>query len=340
MSVGETELTFIRCHACRSLVPSVASRCRMCGSELESVGTTQNLEETDTNGKSKSRVRQKSVSITQGQLEELRQQFEEPEEEEIPKEAAAEPVREHAEEVHQNEGDGFGAREQASAVEDATPRKRKRRRRRKKKDRVAESFETAESVSENVPEQVEDKVAGVIEEEDLGSSEPIEEQVDKNEFVSNALEKEPMENIESEISPPKSRSQKRESKRSNAKAESVVTESGTLVGWFVSYGEDERGVSRELRTGKFFLGGERLRESDLVIEDVGLSTPHCLVRISADDGLQIQDLMSEQGTFLRRANEKTYQRIEEAVAVENGDWLRLGDYEVMICLVPGAARSV
>jgi hypothetical protein len=35
-SVSSTGLTFVRCPACRSLVPAVSSRCRMCGSQLKS----------------------------------------------------------------------------------------------------------------------------------------------------------------------------------------------------------------------------------------------------------------------------------------------------------------
>ncbi len=35
MSTDSTELTFVRCPSCRSLVPAVSTRCRMCGATLE-----------------------------------------------------------------------------------------------------------------------------------------------------------------------------------------------------------------------------------------------------------------------------------------------------------------
>lgn len=35
MATDSTELTFVRCPSCRSLVPAVSTRCRMCGASLE-----------------------------------------------------------------------------------------------------------------------------------------------------------------------------------------------------------------------------------------------------------------------------------------------------------------
>ena len=37
MATDSTELTFVRCPSCRSLVPAVSTRCRMCGAGLEGV---------------------------------------------------------------------------------------------------------------------------------------------------------------------------------------------------------------------------------------------------------------------------------------------------------------
>lgn len=38
MSTDSTELTFVRCPSCRSLVPAVSTRCRMCGSGIDTQG--------------------------------------------------------------------------------------------------------------------------------------------------------------------------------------------------------------------------------------------------------------------------------------------------------------
>lgn len=38
MSTDSTELTFVRCPSCRSLVPAVSTRCRMCGSAIDAQG--------------------------------------------------------------------------------------------------------------------------------------------------------------------------------------------------------------------------------------------------------------------------------------------------------------
>jgi len=108
---------------------------------------------------------------------------------------------------------------------------------------------------------------------------------------------------------------------------------GGLVGWFVSYAGDEGGKATEIRAGRFFICGEKLKETDLVLADTSLSTPHCLVKATANEGLRIQDLMSEQGTYLRRRDEKEYRRQNETVNIVHGDWLKFGEYEVMVCLI-------
>ena len=38
MSADSTELTFVRCPSCRSLVPAVSTRCRMCGATIDAQG--------------------------------------------------------------------------------------------------------------------------------------------------------------------------------------------------------------------------------------------------------------------------------------------------------------
>ncbi len=109
---------------------------------------------------------------------------------------------------------------------------------------------------------------------------------------------------------------------------------GMLVGWMVTYGSDPKGSSIEIRGGRFFIGGQRLREHDIVIADRGLSAPHCLVAAIPGGGLRVQDLMSEGGTFIKRQGASTFERVNDVVVVEHGDALRFGDYEVRICLMP------
>ena len=45
MSTDSTELTFVRCPSCRSLVPAAQKRCRMCGAVLDASGQPERSEE-------------------------------------------------------------------------------------------------------------------------------------------------------------------------------------------------------------------------------------------------------------------------------------------------------
>ncbi len=114
---------------------------------------------------------------------------------------------------------------------------------------------------------------------------------------------------------------------------------GTLLGWFIHFGQDPRGTSVEVRSGRFFLGRQKLRGSDMVIADSTVSTPHCLITSSAHDGITIQDLMSEQGTFIKRARSDSYAPVQQVITLEHGDWVRFGQYEVMVCLVPYSTKQ-
>ena len=59
MTTDSTELTFVRCPSCRSLVPAVSTRCRMCGATLDA----SQASDAGSDAKEKSgRVRQKTMS--------------------------------------------------------------------------------------------------------------------------------------------------------------------------------------------------------------------------------------------------------------------------------------
>jgi hypothetical protein len=113
---------------------------------------------------------------------------------------------------------------------------------------------------------------------------------------------------------------------------------GRLFGWFVSY-ENPDGRAIELREGKFFVTGSSIRSTDLILEDPSISTPHALMAVSADGGLVIQDLMSDRGVFVRSSGGGGYRREEGTVHVAHGDWVRFGDVEFLVIVVPqGSTR--
>jgi hypothetical protein len=107
---------------------------------------------------------------------------------------------------------------------------------------------------------------------------------------------------------------------------------GRLFGWLVSY-EHPDGRAIELRAGRFFISGASIRPTDLILEDQSISTPHALMSIT-ENGLQLQDLMSERGTFVRCQGEAQYTREDGVVEVRHGDWIRFGDVEFLVTVVP------
>ncbi len=65
MSTDSTELTFVRCPSCRSLVPASQTRCRMCGASLEASGKG---DEAEKQAVKSSRVKQRTMSVQQGDV--------------------------------------------------------------------------------------------------------------------------------------------------------------------------------------------------------------------------------------------------------------------------------
>jgi len=108
---------------------------------------------------------------------------------------------------------------------------------------------------------------------------------------------------------------------------------GRLFGWLVNYGDPD-GSAVELREGKFFITRASLKNNDMLIDHESISTPHAMVVVDSEHGLRIQDLMSERGIFVRKRGADTYRREEDVMVVENGDWVRLGDVEFLVSLVP------
>lgn len=137
------------------------------------------------------------------------------------------------------------------------------------------------------------------------------------------------------------RHQERHAERSHAQPESHTAgpktgkmRPGRLFGWLVSF-ESPDGRAIELREGKFFITGSSIRGTDLVIEDPSISTPHALMSVSAEHGLLIQDLMSERGVFMRSGDRGQYRREDGIIELKHGDWIRFGDVEFLLTVVPG-----
>jgi hypothetical protein len=125
---------------------------------------------------------------------------------------------------------------------------------------------------------------------------------------------------------------KQEAPRSYEVPRRNVLSGGRLVGWLVSY-RDADGKAVEIREGKFFVSRSRVKDSDLVIDDRSVSSPHALCAIGVGQRLRIQDLMSDNGVFIKHRDEHEFIRISETADLEHGDWVKFGDVEYNVCLV-------
>jgi hypothetical protein len=114
----------------------------------------------------------------------------------------------------------------------------------------------------------------------------------------------------------------------------IATPASTrLFGWLVSYSSQD-GSAIELREGKTLVTRSSLKNGDLVIDAPSISTPHALLMMGADTGFFIQDLISERGVWIRRKDEDTYHQEENSIELFHGDWVRIGDVEFLVSLVP------
>ncbi|MGA1190673.1 MAG: FHA domain-containing protein [Bdellovibrionota bacterium] len=125
--------------------------------------------------------------------------------------------------------------------------------------------------------------------------------------------------------------------RDRAIQQSVENE-GLLHGWLVNF-SDPKGVGYELREGKFFVSHTPLKANDFVLSHPSVSTPHALMTLSDEYGLLVQDLMSETGVFVRREGDAIYRKEEEAVILGHGDWIRFGEEEFLVTLIPSLPRG-
>ena len=416
MSTDSTELTFVRCPSCRSLVPAVSTRCRMCGASLDA--TSQSEDETP---QKSGRVRQHTLSTQVNKdLAEMTDQIREnaneaadsemfgkESSEEIPVE---DPLSAYIEEVEVSgddakeddevndeelfadldEGDtsgtlhgladdpvieglvnGNGAAEveakestedateetadeqQASdesedAEEEGSGKKRRRRRRRKKKS------ESLKQAVDDAPEEPEVKdldpfvakgKASQQEEAELQAKDDSaadekgskgKKAKDSKSEDSSSEAEENNDSKEAKEDAADSKEEEKESKkqkRSYTATPGVDAAEGRLYGWLVSYADGD-GTSIELRESRFFVTRDSLKGNDLILNDDSISTPHAMVTLCSQAGFSVQDLMSEGGVHLKRKGQKKYARVTDPEQIENGDWIRFGELEYLVALVP------
>jgi hypothetical protein len=334
MAGDSTELTFVRCPSCRSLVPAMSTRCRMCGATLDG---SQKVDQSPKDATKQGRVRQRTMSnpgdVLNAATEELRNQTNETPSSSVDNDH---PVLNGTSQTNATEISvtmpGAGADEgiliddPLGAYVEEVP--------------VESSGLTAATP---VPEREELHVRGFSD----------AAKVETKPVLSEAAER------RAEPVPPARVKINKEARREEAKATSeqmksvagksssaatttpqaqVGAREGRLFGWLVSF-TDDNGRATEIREGRFFVTRSSLKSSDLVIDDASISTPHAMIRAEEEGKLEVQDLMSDRGIFVRKSGADAYKREEDRARLAHGDWVRFGDIEYLVSLIAHVGKK-
>lgn len=422
MSSDSTELHFVRCPSCRSLVPASSKTCRMCGAALE---TGAKSEESSAEPRRSGRVRQRTMSTTNDELNSTVHKIREEMGKSAPAKApevnddgeSEDPLSAYIEEIESGEAAAAGSAKSGAAskpsarpevapapkaapfVPQETPRAAAAGKPvvaaasdAEKAPRVLvesggrrkgpglsfgakpthEEDETVESVPPPAsgPAQFDDNSG-----DDTGEEEPVElveapappprpapvssappsrprrEEPPREEPAYEYEERRPERREEPRAperreeprvadrrdearaaSPAAPAQPKKEEARSFEVPRKNVLSGGRLAGWLVNY-RDSDGKAIEIREGKFFVSRSRVKDSDMVIDDRSVSSPHALCAVGVGQRLRVQDLMSDNGVFVRRRDEMEYVRIVETAELEHGDWVKFGEAEYNVCLI-------
>jgi hypothetical protein len=401
MATDSSELTFIRCPSCRSLVPAMSSKCRMCGAPLDS-GTAAEAPQAPKSGRVRQRTTSASredvesalqpyqpeaASAVQNHTEDLADDFDSflPEEAEEPvvsatdpiddlfgsdddssaddfadplglfeeappapvstisktsapeaeqplpfarraklepptQEAAAKPVASAGD--FEDDDEFMNARQAQRPVPAPAPRQRAITPSVSEDHEVAEEVVKSEQAAAPVPMMRERPAEKIQEEEVSYTHERFVEEEDMEEVVERPFPSEPMREAAVRPQAPIKK-----------KVVSEPGQSGRLAGWLVSFASAQ-GTGVELREGKFFVTNSSLKPKDLVFDDESISTPHALMTVNSQEGVLIQDLMSEHGVHVKKLGSGKYQALNDSSLLEHGDWLKIGKLEFLVSLLP------
>lgn len=319
MSSDNTELTFVRCSSCRTLIPALSTRCKMCGATLEHEESAAEAVASTANGADvEDNLENDPLSDYMDELDETVEDSEDAIEEDSDSEdddtdSAIEELDALLEELKAMEDEADSTEEAPAAkVKPVAPKAKSVIRetggRKSKESKLSFSNKKETSAKKEAP--VEKKAVSKKEE---------------------AVRKEAPARSSGRRSASKSKTNVTDIKSASVKQE---TSESSLFGWFISYDNDQ-GNSFEIREGKFFVSKSSLKKTDLIIEDESVSTPHALVTVNSEIGFQIQDLMSEEGVFVKRAGEADFDIIEDIEVIESGDWIRFGNVEYLVVFVNG-----
>jgi hypothetical protein len=119
-----------------------------------------------------------------------------------------------------------------------------------------------------------------------------------------------------------------------------VSSDSRLIGWLVSYAMNDRGTAYELRAGRYLVTSQDSDETRTIsVQEETISSPHLAMNATNKHVLVVQDIFSEHGTYIVKADSGQEIPVTGPVAVNHGDWLRVGEKtRFQICLIDGPGR--
>ncbi len=120
----------------------------------------------------------------------------------------------------------------------------------------------------------------------------------------------------------------------------VIHNNSRLIGWLVSYAEEDMGQSYELRAGRYFISGDGQQEArTIVVKDEAISSPHIALNAGSQHTLQVMDIFSDHGTVVVRSGTNQEVPVTGPVQIEHGDWIRIANKKrFQVCLIDGPGR--
>ena len=113
-----------------------------------------------------------------------------------------------------------------------------------------------------------------------------------------------------------------------------------LVGWLVSYGLDELGATHEIRSGRSFVASEDSGPGRVMaVIESSISSPHLAIKATPRHRVMVQDIFSDHGSFITRADNNKEYPITGPTEIKHGDWIRVGqNVRFQVCIIDGPNR--
>lgn len=124
------------------------------------------------------------------------------------------------------------------------------------------------------------------------------------------------------------------------KMQVIYAKKAKVVGFLVSYDDNENGDICELRVGRVIVTSEVSGSGNFfLVPDSSVSPMHAILRISPTGEVQVLDQLSEHGTKIHRyGSNEEIELSGEKGNIEHGDVVKFGKRSFHVCMVQGLSE--